>query len=567
MKTTLYILLGILIILATLFIWWFLGQIKKGRCPLCAMKKIVIPRKATIDLTQFEDYPAPLKKPLMGWSSWNTFRQNINEDIILETADAMVKSGLKEAGYEYINVDDCWQSSLRDVNGRLQADFSAFPSGVPALVKQVNDKGLRLGLYTSNGELTCEDLPASLGREDSDSQTLAKWGCEFFKYDFCHNKLDSGIAPAIESLEISAFGEKPFALITPDDVHYFGMAKPVKDKRLKSGKAMGYLSHGAGKVSFNVSAEKSGEYVLTVNYRKRKVKKAPYLLVKIGDEFFEVLFPVANAFTPQGRVQAIIKLQEGENEIEISNPIVNRSDAAFLQYLRMSKALKNATEGKKPIVFSICEWGFNRPYIWGAKAGNMWRTTPDIREKWWSILSIYSHNIKLWKYASAGHFNDPDMLEVGNGKLTDAENMSHFSLWCMMAAPLVLGNDIRKFVDEKGEPEKDNPTLAIVSNKKLIEIDGDSLAKPTKRVKKGRADVIARPLENGDIALCFFNKYGGVKKLSFSLKSLEKDDYFGIKNAKSFEATELWSGEKQSGETISATVPKHSVKVYRIKVN
>lgn len=566
MKTTLYILLGILIILATLFIWWFLGQIKKGRCPLCAMKKIVIPRKVTIDLTQFEDYPAPLKKPLMGWSSWNTFRQNINEDIILETADAMVKSGLKEAGYEYINVDDCWQSSLRDVNGRLQADFSAFPSGIPALVKQVNDKGLRLGLYTSNGELTCEDLPASLGREDSDAQTLAEWGCEFFKYDFCHNKLDSGIAPAIESLEFSALGEKPLAVITPDDVKYFGMAKPIRDKRLESGKAIGYLSHGAGKVSFKITAEKSGEYVLTVNYRKRKVKKAPYLLVKIGGEFFEVLFPVANAFTAQGRAQAIIKLQQGENEIEISNPIVNRSDSAFLQYLRMGKALKNAAAGKKPIVFSICEWGFNRPYIWGAKAGNMWRTTPDIREKWWSILSIYSHNIKLWKYASAGHFNDPDMLEVGNGKLTDAENKSHFSLWCMMAAPLVLGNDIRKFVDEKGEPEKDNRTLGIVTNKELINIDGDSLAKPAKRVKKGRADVIARPLANGDIALCFFNKYGGAKKLSFNLKSLEKDDYFGIKNAKSFEATELWSGEKQSGEKISATVPKHSVKVYRIKV-
>ena len=131
----------------------------------------------------------------------------------------------------------------------------------------------------------------------------------------------------------------------------------------------------------------------------------------------------------------------------------------------------------------------------------------------------------------------------------------------------MLGNDIRKFVDEKGEPEKDNRTLGIVTNKELINIDGDSLAKPAKRVKKGRTDVIARPLANGDIALCFFNKCGGAKKLSFNLKSLEKDDYFGIKNAEVFEATELWTGEKINGGEISATVPKHSVKVYRIKVN
>ncbi len=566
MSTVSCILLTVLAIAALMFVIWFFRQKKFGRCPLCAMKKIAVPRKATVNLDEFEDYCAPLKKPVMGWSSWNTFMQRIDEDIILEAADAMVKSGLHDAGYEYINVDDCWQSTLRDINGRLQADFSTFPSGIPALVKQVNEKGLKLGLYTSNGELTCEDLPASLGREDSDAATLAEWGCEFFKYDFCHNKLDSGIAPAIERLDFSAYGEKPFLSITPDDVSCFGMARQIKDKRLKSGKAIGYLSHGAGKISFKVNAERAGEYVLSVNYRKRKVRKPPYLLVKIGSKFFEVLFPAANAFTPIGRAQTIIELEEGENEIEISNPIVNRSDAAFLQYLRMGKALKKASEGKKPIVFSICEWGFNRPYLWGAKAGNMWRTTPDIRDKWSSIRWIYSHNIKLWKYASAGHYNDPDMLEVGNGDLTDEENRSHFSLWCMMAAPLVLGNDIRKFVDENGAPIKDNRTLQIVTNKELIAIDGDALAKPAKRVKRGGADIIARPLENGDIALCFFNKRGGKKKVAFNLTSLKGDDYFGIKSATAFEGCELWSGEKVRGNTIAATVPKHSVKVYRIKV-
>ncbi|MBR0415452.1 MAG: alpha-galactosidase [Clostridia bacterium] len=551
-------------ILLAAFVIWFLYTKAARRCPICAMKKIAIPRKVTIDTSDFPDYAAPLDKPVMGWSSWNTFAQTINEDLILETAKAMKASGLADAGYCYVNIDDCWQSSLRDINGRLQTDFTAFPSGMPALIEKINALDLKVGLYTSNGTLTCEDLPASLGREDSDAASLAEWGAEFFKYDFCHNHLDSGITPPIEYLEFSRIGEKPFACITPDDVQYSGMAKTVTEKKLKSGKAMGFLSYGSGKASFTVTAPVSGTCILTVGYRKRKVSKPPYLLLKTDSDYFEVLFPKARAFTPFGRVQAVIELQQGENHIEISNPILNRSDAAFLQYARMGKALQKATEGKKPIVFSICEWGFNRPYFWGAKAGNMWRTTPDIKATWKSILHIYSHNVKLWQFASVGHYNDPDMLEVGNGALTEEENRAHFSLWCMMAAPLVLGNDIRAFVTADGKPAADNRTLQIVTNKELIAIDGDSLAKPAKRIKKGTVDVLARPLEGGDIALCFFNKGGSQKAASFSLKSLLEDDYFALQSTENCSARELWSGETLSGETITATVPRHGVKVYRV---
>ena len=408
-------------------------------------------------------------------------------------------------------------------------------------------------------------MPASLGREDSDAATLAAWGAEFFKYDFCHNHLDSGIAPPIECLEFSAIGQKPFVTITPEDVAYFGMARTIHDKKLASGKAMGFLSYGAGKVRFEVEAPHAGSYVLTVCYRKRKVHKPPYLMVEIGGNIFEVLFPQARAFTPGGRAQAIVELQQGVNVIEISNPIVNRSDAAFLQYARMGRALQKATQGKKPIVFSICEWGFNRPYLWGEKAGNMWRTTPDIRPKWHSIRLIYEHNIKLWRYASPGHFNDPDMLEVGNGKLTEEENKAHFTLWCMMAAPLVLGNDIRVFLKADGSPDSENKTLQIVTNRALIAIDGDRLAKPAKRLKKGAVDVIARPLENGEAAVCFFNKSGSEKKAFFELKKLCGDPYFAADGIADWEATELWSSQTQSGSRLTVTVPGHGVQVFRLR--
>ena len=549
------------------FLIWFFVTKAKGRCPFCAIKRLFKIRKITLDAEDFEDYCAPLEKPIMGWSSWNTFAQNIHEDIILESATAMVQSGLKDAGYTYINIDDCWQSSLRDLNGRLQPDFSAFPSGMSALIQKINAKGLKVGLYTSNGALTCEDLPASLGNEDTDAASLAEWGAEFFKYDFCHHKVESGVAPVIECMEFSRKGEKPFCIITPEDVHYTGMGRTVKDKRLKSGKGMGFLSHNAGKAHFTVHAAQSGEYILTVCYRKRQVKKAPYLLLKGGEKYFEVLLPLVKGLTPFGRVQAVIELEAGENTMEIGNPIVSFADAAFLQYRRMGLALKKATEGKKPIVYSICEWGMSRPYFWGRKAGNMWRTTPDIRATWSSILHIYSHNIRLWKYANRGHYNDPDMLEVGNGSLTEEENKAHFALWCMMAAPLVLGNDIRKFVGADGLPDRNNPILHIVTDKDLIAIDADSLAKPAKRVKYGRADVLARPLANGDIALCFFNKRGGAKTVRFDLQKLCNDAYFGLKEKQTFTAQELSGDKITSGNIVTAAVPKHGVKVYRISTH
>lgn len=139
---------------------------------------------------------------------------------------------------------------------------------------------------------------------------------------------------------------------------------------------------------------------------------------------------------------------------------------------------------EKPITFSICEWGLASPWNWGFAAGNMWRTTPDIMPKWFSIHMIYRRNIGLYAHSAPGAWNDPDMLEVGNGKLTDEENRTHFSLWCMMAAPLVLGNDLRLLLGTDGEPNPENPILKTVTNKSLILIDQDPLGKAAKSLKR-----------------------------------------------------------------------------------
>ena len=161
--------LAVLAIALVAFCTWFFASIADGKCPMCALKHIGR-GKLTIDIKKEPNYENNVSStPIMGWSSWNLLRNHIDEDAIYDTAKAMVDSGLAEAGYEYINIDDCWQSSMRDEDGKLQADLEAFPSGIEALCKRVNALGLKLGIYSSNGTLTCEDMPASLGNDDDGS--------------------------------------------------------------------------------------------------------------------------------------------------------------------------------------------------------------------------------------------------------------------------------------------------------------------------------------------------------------------------------------------------------------
>ena len=569
--------LVILLIAAASFGIWFAVYRSRGKCPICALQKITKPTKVTIDTDSEEPYSngAALTPP-MGWSSWNTFRQNISEDLILSTAEAMKKTGLLEAGYQYINLDDCWQSSLRDANGRLQGDLEKFPSGIPHLISQINQMGMKVGLYTSNGTATCEDLPASLGKEVLDAQTFAEWGCEFFKYDFCHHKIISGEAPIIEAIEISAPGSKAELTLYPEDAELSGRARVLNIKRLPSGKGIGLLNHGAGTATFRPVVNFDGQYVLTLLIYKQFARREKYLQVIVNGETYEVFFPTSNGFSATGRTQLIVRLKGGANEIVLRNPIATAADSSYVQYRRMGKALKDATRRvslergtrEKPIVFSLCEWGTAHPWHWGAKVGNMWRTTHDITTNWTVINYIYERTLRLYQHAGPGAWNDPDMLEVGNGKLTDDENKTHFSLWCMLAAPLILGNDLRLMLSSDGEANPDNPVLKTVTNKSLILIDQDPLGKPAKRIKKMHGiDIIARPLANGDIALCFYNAGSHVKGLSFDINELSTDDYLNFNApAASYQVHELWSDERFAAKTISVSLQKHACKVFRISI-
>lgn len=574
----LIVLIAIIVIHAVLFVSWFFTMKANGKCPLCAIKKITIPRKITMDISETENYDNGVAQtPPMGWSSWNTFRNHIDQDMIMEVAEAMVNSGLADAGYKYVNLDDCWQSSMRDADGKLQGDLRTFSRGIPQLIKDINKLGLKVGLYSSNGTLTCEDMPASLGNEDLDAKTLASWGCEFFKYDFCHSHPISGDCPAIEKIELNRIDTNDFnslEVLKPEDAEFTGMAKIIKLSELPSGHAIGFLNHGAGSATFKVISLPKGKYALTVVHQKTFRRTDSYAQITVNGKIHEMFFPRGKGFSDSGRTQIVVDLKDGENIITIQNPIATIADSSYIQYKRMGDALKNATKEwakftntpEKPIVYSICEWGTAQPWDWGRKAGNMWRTTHDIMPIWKSIVLLYDFTIKKYAAAGPGGWNDPDMLEVGNGKLSEDENRAHFSLWCMMAAPLMLGNDIRKFVDGNNNAVEGNSALKIVTNKQLIAIDQDTLGKPAKRLKKVTGvDIIARPLANGDTALCLFNRSAGNKNIHLNLKELLTDEYLDTPQVDQYELHDLWSDERNTASAVSASLPKHSVKVYRIK--
>ncbi len=539
---------------------------RNGMCPICYLKRIFVKSKPTSVKPQLPDYNSGVAlTPPMGWSSWNTFHNHINEQLILETAQAMHDNGLPDAGYKYINLDDNWQSSQRDKNGELIGDYETFPNGIGELAKKVNALGLKLGAYTSNGTLTCEDLPASLGRERLDAYTLAKWGVEYFKYDFCHHVALSKYAPLIYSISLSAFDGKAVEY-SVQNARLSGFARFMTDNKLPNGRYVSGLDSNLGAIEYdNITVPADGEYVLTVNIKKKGMYEK-YLIAKVNDgEEYEIEFPPQKKYNVTARFQTIVRLKAGANKIKLFNPVTSGADSEMYQYRRMGQALKEGAqrvaeergEPVKPIVFSICEWGWGKPFNWGAKAGNLWRTTPDIRPWWWWIKMIYEHNVKLYEYASVGHYNDPDMLEVGNGKLTHDQNVSHFSLWCMMNSPLILGNDLRS-MDEK--------VRAIVTNKKLIAINQDALGKQAKRVKKGGVDVLAKPLADGSTAICLFNKTSHKATAKYDLNKLADDKYVGFTRKAQYALEDAWEDSTLASDgKLSFKLRPYESKVFIVK--
>ena len=363
--------------------------------------------------------PAIALTPPMGWNSWNKFACNIDEAKIRGVADAMAASGMKDAGYQYVVIDDCWQKD-RATDGTIQADPERFPSGIKALADYVHSKGLKFGLYSDIGAKTCGGRPGSRGYEFQDARTWASWGVDYVKVDWC----------------------------------YTG------------------------------------------------------------------------------------------------------SSDANSSYTVMAKALRASG---RDIVFSICEWGDNKPEEWAAPLGHLWRTTGDIRDSWdkdegysHSFLWILDHNADLWANSGPNHWNDPDMLEVGNGGMTEVEYRSHFSLWAMLAAPLIAGNDLSNM---------DKATLDILTNKDVIAVDQDTLGQQARRVaQNGDTEVWVRPLAGGDRAVVLFNRGVDAKTISVDWDALQWAP--GLKaNVK-----DLWSKavKKSIKGSYSAEVAPHGVVMVRI---
>ena len=507
--------------------------------------------------------------PMMGWSSWNQFHQHINEDVILGVAQSMKESGLLAAGYRYINLDDCWQASERDMSGRLCFDVGSFPSKA-GIVKKLNNLGFKVGLYSSCGALTCEDMPGSYGCEEIDAQTFADWGVEYLKYDYCHVR-DLPTDPHFES--------DSFANATPP-VLYIGVAPldgSAPEIQLTAADALltepAVLENGAitgldcprGAARFTVNVPKSGQYQIAVGYIKQRSPYRRFALLIANDGAVQVWFPPTSGWYSPARVTVNIVLKEGENALVLNNPIRGQQDDTILRYTRMGEALKKAAPAGRPIYFSICEHGRTQPWTWASDFGGSWRISGDISANWGRILHCYEVAVDLWEYQKAGSYNDPDMLEVGVGDLSADENLSHFALWCMMSAPLILGMDTRKISAE---------TIKIITNQALITLNQDALMLQASRFQLQEGlDLLLKPLADGSCAVCVFNKSDrALAEIKIDLKAnlkqderldLQIDDSLVLQNL--LDSAGDWVRLNKDGVLAIDNLRSHCVAVYIIK--
>jgi alpha-galactosidase len=372
------------------------------------------------------------KTPPMGWNSWNKFQCNVSERLIRETADAMVTTGMKDAGYQFVNIDDCWHGA-RDSLGFIHPDSARFPSGMKALADYVHAKGLKLGIYSDAGSKTCGGKPGSRGYEYQDAYTYSRWGIDYLKYDWC----------------------------STDSLKAAGAYMTMRDALAKAG---------------------------------------------------------------------------------------------------------------RPIVLSICEWGTDKPWTWGQSTGHLWRTTGDITAcfdcikemggwRAWGVLQILDKQEGLRQYAGPGHWNDPDMLEVGNG-LTPNEDRAHFSMWSMLAAPLIAGNDLRSMPANVAQ---------VLTNRDVIAVNQDSLGvQGFKYASRDSVEIWFKPLTGGDWAVTFLNRGATPRTVSFDWAREAVADSLSKRDAQfataRYQLRNLWT-KQAAGTTarpLAATVPAKDVLMLRL---
>lgn len=361
--------------------------------------------------------------PPMGWSTWNHFHHDISDAVVRAQADALVSTGMRDAGYVYVNIDGGWEGH-RDAAGVLHPNKN-FPD-MKALADYVHSKGLKFGLYTGPGPRTCAGAVASYGHEAQDAKMFAAWGVDFLKYDLC------------------SFRE--------------------------------------------IMQQESG-----------------------GD--------------------------------------VSRSDA--IMQAAYEKMHRDLLETGRPIVYSMCQYGWGHVWKWAPSVGgNLWRTSGDISDNYDRMTSIGFREVGLSSFAGPGHWNDPDILEVGNGGMTTEEYRTHMSLWAILAAPLIAGNDLSQMTPE---------TRSILMNREVIAVDQDSLGKEGDQVyADGPLEVWSKPLQDGAIAVGLFNRTSAPSNMTLRLKDI---GWSG-----DAEARNLWS-HRDIGvlkDNYTVVVPKHGVVLLRL---
>jgi len=381
--------------------------------PATAADEIVLPAYIEPPALHKVPYNGLAKTPPMGWNSWNLFAEKVDDKTVRTMADAMVSSGMKAAGYIYVNIDDTWEG-VRDADGNIQSNHK-FPD-MKALAAYVHSKGLKIGIYSSPGPRTCGGYPASYGHELQDAKTFAAWGIDYLKYDWC----------------------------------------------------------SAGNIYKN-----------------------------------DALQPI---------------------------------------YQKMGDALH---ESGRPIVYSLCEYGMGSVEKWAPEvSGNLWRTTGDINDSWGSMIANIEKQVPTAPWAGPGHWNDPDMLEIGNGHMSDDEYRVHMSLWSLTAAPLLAGNDIRTMTET---------TKSILLNKEVIAIDQDPLGKQASPAKNGDLETWIKPLADGSVAVGVVNL--GSAAAQATVKAADLGLGGPVKKAR-----DLWAHKdvKFAGGAYSASVPSHGVLLLKV---
>lgn len=503
--------------------------------------------------------------PPMGWNSWNTFMGNPNEKVIKETADAMVEKGLLDAGYEYLVLDDGYIEPRRDEEGNLVPHKTKFPNGFKGISDYIHELGLKFGMYNSAGTGTCMGLPGSFGREEKDAKQFVEWGVDYFKYDFCNNPLvgtNMAYAPDIDKVILSRNNfEKE---IEAESGELVGKAK------VNNG-FVGWIGNNEGELILTLDLPEDGEYNLAVKYIGADGDRKAKIDVN-GVEGDIYSFPRTNGWGVNDAKEKSItlNLKNGVNKIRIYNPGNDEEYNMQMAYKSYKAMTDEFLKYDRDVVFSICEWGSNNPWLWANDLGHLWRTTYDITSSageasWSKIMQIYDENVVLAEYAGPNGWNDPDMLVVGLDGINYEENKSHFSLWAMMAAPLMLGNDIRNISDD---------VLNIITNKEIIALNQDTLGKQAVRIRDdGDFEVLAKPLENGDVGLLLFNRSGDTSSISTDINEIMQgidivnEDSF--EEAESYNLKELWDNTENTitNEILGENIPAHGAKVYRISPN